>query len=101
MLFLKCSCGNLRPMNEKYDRPVSHGDLLLTVEMALRKAGRSWPKKRVPGDHDRLRPVAEAVLADLERCGMRVFQRPPRPPHSIPDPWGALRQDGESDGTDS
>ena len=88
-------------MNEIYNRPVSHGDLLLTVEMALHQAERSWPKKRVPGDHDRLSPVAREVVAHLERCGMRVFQRPPRPPHSIPDPWAALRQDGEPDGTDS
>ena len=50
-------------MNENYDRPVSRDDLLFTVKMALRKAGRLWPKKRVPGDHDRLKLVAEAVVA--------------------------------------
>ena len=102
MLFSKCSYDNLLCMNEIYNRPVSHGDLLFTVEMALRKAERSWPKKRVPGDHDRLRPVAREVLAHLERCGMRVFQRPPAPPHSIPDPWGTVRKspgpDGANDG---
>ena len=82
-------------MKENYDIPVSRGDLLFTIEMALRKAEGFWPKKRVPGDHDRLRPVAEAVAADLERCGMRVFQRPPAPPHSTPDPWGASRERAE------
>ena len=87
-------------MNEKYDRPVSRGDLLFTIEMALRKAERSWPKKRVPGDHDRLRPVAREVLSHLELCGMRVFQRPPRPGHSTPDPWGGLRKGGEPEGKD-
>ena len=60
-------------MDESYDRPVSRDDLLFTVEMALRKASRFWPKKRVPGDHDRLRPVAAAVVAHLELCGMRCF----------------------------
>ena len=89
-------------MNENYNRPVSHGDLLFTVEMALRKAERSWPKKRAPGDHDRLLPVAREVVAHLERCGMRVFRRPPAPPHSIPDPWGTVRKspgpDGANDG---
>ena len=82
-------------MDENYDIPVSRGDLLFTIEMALRKAERSWPKKRVPGDHDRLKPVARAVVADLERCGMRVFQRPPAPAHSTPDPWGASRERDE------
>ena len=42
-------------MDENYDRPVSRHDLLFTVEMALRKASKLWPWKRVPGDHDRLR----------------------------------------------
>ena len=51
-----------RSLSEKYDRPVSREDLLFTVEMALRKASKLWPKKRVPGDHDRLRPVAKAVV---------------------------------------
>ena len=43
-----CQCP---AMDENYDRPVSRDDLLFTVEMALRKASRFWPKKRVPGDH--------------------------------------------------
>ena len=80
-------------MDEKYDRPVTRGDMLFTVEMALRKASRLWPKKRVPGDHDRLKPVAEAVVAHLELCGMRCFQRAPAPPHRTPDPWGGSRKD--------
>ena len=48
-------------MDEKYDIPVERSDLLFTVEMALRKAERLWPKKYVPGDHDRLKPVARAA----------------------------------------
>ena len=85
-------------MDENYDRPVSRDDLLFTVEMALRKASRFWPKKRVPGDHDRLKPVAEAVVAHLELCGLRFFRGVPAPRHSTPDPYGALQQ---SDGKDS
>ena len=56
-------------MDENYDRPVSRDDLLFTVEMALHKASRFWPKKRVPGDHDRMKPVVAAVVAHLELCG--------------------------------
>ena len=58
MLFWKCSCGSVRRMDKNYNRPVSRGDLLFTIEMALIKAEGFWPKKRVPGDHDRLKPVA-------------------------------------------
>ena len=61
-----CQCP---AMDENYDRPVSRDDLLFTVEMALRKASRFWPKKRVPGDHDRMKPVVAAVVAHLELCG--------------------------------
>ena len=71
------------------------GDLTFTIEMALRKAQRLWPKKRVPGDHEKLRPVAEAVVAHLKLCGMRCFARAPRPGHGTPpDPYGVLRKTG-------
>ena len=94
MLFSNCSCGSIRRMHENYDRPVSRDDLLFTVEMALRKAEAFWPKKYVPGDHDRLKPAARAVVEHLELCGMRCFAKPPRPPHGTPDPWGASRKRG-------
>ena len=87
-------------MDENYDRPVSRHDLLFTVQMALRKASKLWPRKRVPGDHDRLKPVAEAVVAHFELCGMRCFRRRPAPRHSTPDPYGALRKSGGKDGRD-
>ena len=83
-----------RAMDEKHDRPVSRDDLLFTVEMALRKASRLWPKKRVPGDHDRLRPVAAAVVEHFELCGLRIFGRPKGRGHSTPDPYGTLGQSG-------
>ena len=49
---------------------------MFAVEMAMRKAERLWPKKRRPGDHDRLRPMALAIVDHIELCGMRVFRRP-------------------------
>ena len=82
-------------MDEKYIRPVERGDLLFTVEMALRKAERFWPKKRVPGDHDRLKPVARRVIEHLELCGIRCFAKAPAAPHSTSDPWRAPRDRGE------
>ena len=71
-------------MDERYDRPVTRDDLLLTIEMALRKASRFWPRKRVPGDHDRLKPAAEAVVAHLELCGIGCFSRAPNRLHGTP-----------------
>ena len=85
-------------MDEKYDRPVSRGDLLFTVEFALLKAERAWPKKRVPGDHDRLKPVARRIVEHLELCGIRCFSGAPRRPHRTPDPWGASRQRSDDEG---
>ena len=62
-------------MDKNYDRPVSRDYLLFTGEIALRKASRLWQKKRVPGDHNRLRPVAKAIVKHLELCGMHCFSR--------------------------
>ena len=89
-------------MNEIYNRPISRGDLVFTIEMALHKAESYWPKKRRPGDHDRLAPVARAVVEHMELCGMRVFGKPPAPGHGTPDLWRALVRnpgpDGANDG---
>ena len=49
-------------MERKHTIPVSREDLVFSVDMALRKAERFWPKKRGPGDHDRLRPFAELIV---------------------------------------
>ena len=35
-------------MDENHNRPISRGDLLFTVEFALWKAERFWPKKFRP-----------------------------------------------------
>ena len=64
-------------MNEKYARPVSREVLLFTVEMALREASKLRPKKRVPGDRDRLKLVAPAVGAHIELCGICYFGKSP------------------------
>ena len=87
-------------MDENYNRPISRGDLLFTIEMALRKAERYWPRKRVPGDHDRLAPVARKVVEHMELCGMKCFGKPPGPGHSTPDSWGGRPPGGGPDGRD-
>ena len=69
-------------MSEDYEGPVPGNDLLFNVEMALRKASALWPRKHVPGDHDRFRPLAKAVVEHLELCGMVFFRKAPSPPHS-------------------
>ena len=75
-------------MDDNHTRPISRGDLLFTIEMALHKAERYWPKKRVPGDNDRLKPAAQNVVEHMELCGMKCFGRPRGRGHSTPDPWG-------------
>ncbi|MYG80725.1 MAG: hypothetical protein F4187_02650 [Gemmatimonadetes bacterium] len=81
-------------MDERYRRPITREDLLFTVEMALRKAERLWPKKRRPGDHDRLRPIALAIVDHIELCGMRVFRKPLVRGHSTPDTRGGPAKGG-------
>ena len=89
-------------MDENYNCPITRDDLLFTIEMALRKAERLWPKTRRPGDHDRLKPVARKVVEHMELCGMRVLGKPRSPGHRTPGPSGGLRKsrapDGGSDG---
>ena len=91
----------MRGMERKHTIPVSRDDLVFSVDMALRKAERFWPKKRGPGDHDRLRPFAAKIVDHLELCGIKCFRRPPAPRHSTPDPWGGRPPGGGPDGRDS
>ena len=74
----------MQAMERKHTIPVSREDLVFSVDMALRKAERFWPKKRGPGDHDRLRPIAEMIADHLDLCGIKFFKRPrgPRPQHA-------------------
>ena len=99
-MFFKCSYATVQTMERKHTCPVSRDDLVFSVDMALRKAERFWPKKRGPGDHDRLRPFAEMIVDHLELCGMRCFRRPLGRGHSTPDPWGGQGQGGKSGGPD-
>ena len=85
-------------MDDNYTRPVSRDDLLFTVEMALRKASRLWPRKRAPGDHDRFRPAAAAMVDYFELCGLRVFERPKARGHGTPDPHGTPGRRGVETG---
>ena len=71
---------------------VSGNDLVFTVEMALRKASRSLPRKRGRGDHIRLKQLAAFVAAHLERA----YRWPP-PRDSTRAPYAAH---GQSDGVD-
>ena len=72
--------------------PVPRDDLKFTVEMALKKARRFWPQRQRPGDYDRFKPLADAIVAHLELCGIRCFRRPPAPRHSTPDPRAGSRE---------
>ena len=87
-----------RSMPQDQDIPVAWGDLAFTVHMALRKAEHLWPRRRRPGDHDRLKPVAEAVVDHIELCGIRCVRRPPGHGRGTPDPWDALPEPGRRDG---
>ena len=78
-------------VNEERYLPVPREDLEFDVEMALRKGRRLWPRRFVPGDHDRFRPLATEIVAHLELCRLRFFRRPPDPWHRTPDPLAGSR----------
>ena len=84
-------------MPDNRDIPFSRGDLLFTVEMALRKAEHLWPRRRRPGDHNRLKPVADAVVDHIELCDMRCVRRAPERGRSTPDPRGPVPELGGRD----
>lgn len=67
------------------ERRLSRDELRFHVEQALRKGRKLWPRKRVPGDVDRYRPLAEEIAAHLALCGVRCVQGPPSPPPSTPE----------------
>ena len=86
-------------MPNDHNIPISRGDLTFTVHMALRKAEPLWPKRRRPGDHDRLKIVAHEAVAHMELCGIRCFRRGPERGLTTPDPWGLVRELEERDDT--
>ncbi|MCY3703773.1 MAG: hypothetical protein OXG16_13970 [Rhodospirillales bacterium] len=77
--------------------PISRDDLTFTVHVALRKAEQLWPKRRRPGDHDRLKIVADAVVVHIGLCGIRCFRRAPERDRTTPDPWGLMPGPGGRD----
>ena len=84
-------------MPDDHAIPISLDDLLFTVHMALRKAERLWPKRRRPGDHDRLKLAADAMVDHIELCGIRCFRRAPERGRTTPDPWGLMPELGGRD----
>ena len=75
-------------------RPVPRRELLFDVEQGLREAASLWPRRRELGEDNPFRPVADAVLKHLERCGVRCFRKPPDLGHSIPPgPWPSGEED--------
>lgn len=86
-------------MTESHVSEVSREELVFVVEMALAKASGLWPRKRVPGDHDRLKPIAAAVVDHLELCRIRCVQLPSFRGHSTPA-FFEVRGDG-SDAIDT
>ncbi len=83
-------------MHKEDSLPAPRDEVLFDLEMALRKEEKLWPKRYRPGDHNRLRPMARAILEHLELCGLRFFRKPPAPRHSTPDPWGSAGTGKES-----
>ena len=66
-------------MEDRHTLPVARTELVLTIESALRESRHLWPKTWLPGDHDRHRPMALAIVDHLDLCRMRAFRRPPPP----------------------
>ena len=65
-------------------RPVPRREFLFNVEFALSKAARLWPRKRVYGEDNPYRPVAQRLVEHLELCGIRMFRKKQPIGHSIP-----------------
>ena len=66
-------------MEDRHTLPVARTELVLTIESALSESRHLWPKTRRPGDHDRHKPMALAIVDHLDLCRMRAFRRPMPP----------------------
>ncbi|MXW35302.1 MAG: hypothetical protein F4103_14470 [Boseongicola sp. SB0673_bin_14] len=73
-------------MSGRIDRPVSREELVFVVEMALQKKRSLWPARRRPGEHDRFRPLAAAIVDHVELCGFRCIGRTAGEGSKTPDP---------------
>ncbi|MYF88877.1 MAG: hypothetical protein F4186_05680, partial [Boseongicola sp. SB0676_bin_33] len=87
-------------MSEGHASQVLREELVFTVEMALAKASGLWPGKRQPGDHDRLKAIAAAVVEHLEMCRMRRSRLPPIRAHGTPNPCLVRRESSDAGDTD-
>lgn len=73
-------------MPQEYDVLVCREDLTFAVKMAQHKTDHLWPKRRRPGNHDRLELVADAgmaarpslPLAKRRHLRARILPRNPR-----------------------
>ena len=84
-------------MPKDHNIPISRDDLTFTVHMALRKAEHLWPKRRRPGDHDRLKLVADAVVDHIGLCGICCFWPASEHGRTTPGPWGLMPELKERD----
>ena len=80
-------------------KPVSRQDLGFDIEMALFKARSLWPSRRDRSRDNPYSAVANAVVEDLARCGIRFFRIPPREAHGTPHRPYARAEGGEDSGT--
>ena len=80
-----------------HDRQVLREDLLFDIEMALRGASGLLPKRSAAGDHDRLKPVAIAIMDYLGRCRIRCCRLPPAGASCAADFCPELRRDAATD----
>lgn len=85
-------------MTDPHDHhTVAREDLLFAVKMALFKAEHLWPKRSRPGDHDRLKPIAQRIVDHLELCGIRCIRKCPVPRHGTLAPRPAPQQANGAD----
>ncbi len=63
-------------MDDGHSVPIARTELVLAIECSLRESRHLWPKQRLPGDHDRHKPMTRAVVDHLDLCRLRVFRKP-------------------------
>ena len=61
--------------------------LSLAEAHAVEKARRFCPQRQRPGDYDRLKLLADAIVADLELCGIRCCRQLPALRHRTQVSW--------------
>ena len=64
--------------------------LSLAEAHAVEKARRFCPQRQRPGDYDRLKLLADAIVADLELCGIRCCRQLPALRHRTQVSWAGI-----------